>query len=103
MDPKSRFHAIIKSVSSNYYNVQNELTFERNLGLVEISDDSTLEIIKIKVIPYDGFHKDIEYIITLKFQELDNFPFIYIDSEIYDKIKTTKYLKNKGNIKVDIS
>jgi len=87
--PIKRLHVIMKAVYNNYYN---------DLGKTNIEDDSTLDIIKINVIPHEGFHKNIPYIITLKFQEYNKFPFIYIDSILYDKIKTTQYLQNKGKI-----
>ena len=105
-----RFANIVKIVNSEYFN---------DLGKVEliINDniDMTLwvnsllrnDIIKFKIIPHEGIHKNIEYILTIKFQE-QNWPHIwpfgsiccvatiYIDSEIYDKIKTIQYLQNKG-------
>ena len=37
-----------------------------------------------------------KYTITIKFQEDRNWPLVYIDSEIYDKIKTNQYLQGKG-------
>ena len=86
--PIKRFHDIIKAVYSNYY---------EDLGKIEITDDSTLEIVKIKVIPHEGFHKNVEYTITCKFQEINSWPLIFIDSEMYDKIKTNQYLQNKGS------
>ena len=44
---KSRFHAIIKSVYSNYYNVHSEQSFVRDFGLFD-NDINTFEIINIK-------------------------------------------------------
>jgi hypothetical protein len=82
-----RFHCISKTIYSNYYS---------DLGDTELTDDSTLENIKIKVIPNEGIHAKLEYTITIKFQEEDNWPLIYIDSEIFDKIKTNQYLQNQG-------
>jgi len=86
--PIRRFAHLVKVINSTYFN---------DLGKIEliINDDIQIDIIKIKVIPYQGIHKDIEYIITIKFQE-SNWPFVYIDSEIYDKIKTLQYIENKG-------
>lgn len=84
-----RFHNISKAVYSNYYS---------NLGDTEITEDSNLENVKIKVIPNEGIHANIEYTITIKFQEEENWPLVYIDSEIFDKIKTNQYLQNKGKI-----
>lgn len=70
----------------------------KDLGETEmiINDDTTIDHFKIKVKPHEGFHKDIEYIITVQFHEQDTWPYVYIDSELYDKIKTPQYLKNKG-------
>ena len=86
-----RFHNISKAIYGNFFS---------DLGITEITDDSTLEDIKIKVIPNEGIHSNLEYTITIKFQEEGNWPLVYIDSEIFDKIKTNKYLKNKGKVGV---
>jgi len=80
---------ISKSIDNGYY---------EDLGKIGIMEESTLEIIKITCIPHEGIHKNLEYIITIKFQEDGNWPFVYIDSEIYDKIKTTQYLQEKGRV-----
>ena len=73
-----RFANIVKIVNSEYFN---------DLGKVEliINDniDMTLwvnsllrnDIIKFKIIPHEGIHKNIEYILTIKFQE-QNWPHI---------------------------
>ena len=87
--PIKRFHDISKAIYSKYYS---------NLGLTEIIDDSTLEVVKIKVIPSEGIHAKVDYIITLKFQENGNWPIVNIDSKIFDKIKTNQYLQNKGKV-----
>lgn len=86
MNKITRYNNIIKSFYKNYYN---------NLGNVQIIHDNiNLDIIKFMVIPFEGIHKDIKYIITLKWNEENKWPLIYIDSDIYDKIKTNQYLKN---------
>jgi hypothetical protein len=84
-----RFRNIINKINDDYY---------KDLAKVELysNEENTLEVIKIKVIPYEGIHKNIEYILTIKFQEPSSWPFVYIDSILYDKIKTTRYLKNQG-------
>jgi hypothetical protein len=69
-----------------------------DLGKTELIDEYTLENIKISVVPNEGFHEHIEYIITIKFQEEGNWPLVYIDSELYDKIKTNQYLQGKGSV-----
>jgi hypothetical protein len=84
-----RFHNISKAVYSNFFS---------DLGITEITDNTTLEDIKIKVIPNEGIHANLEYTITIKFQEEGNWPYVYIDSEIFDKLKTNQYLKNKGKV-----
>jgi hypothetical protein len=83
-----RFQDITKAIYKDYYTDLGEIDF--------IDEDITLENIKISVVPYEGIHKDVKYIITIKFQEEGLWPCIYIDSEIYDKIKTNQYLKEKG-------
>jgi len=83
------FRDIIKSVYNGYY---------IDLGQTDVLEESTLENIKINVIPHEGVHKNVNYIITIKFQEEDNWPLIYIDSEIFDKIKTNQYLQDKGRV-----
>lgn len=82
-----RFYNISKAVEGKHYS---------DLGEIEIMEDSTLEELKIKVVPNEGIHAEIEYTITIKFQEEGNWPLVYIDSEIFDKIKTSQYLQNKG-------
>ena len=85
-----RFKDIIKAVCEGFYT---------DLGKTSImEDESTLENIKLSVVPHEGVHKDVNYIITIKFQEEGKWPLIYIDSEIFDKIKTPQYLLNKGKV-----
>ena len=83
------FRNITRAVYSGYYT---------DLGQIELIDESTLENIKISAVPHEGVHKDMKYIITIKFQEEGNWPLIYIDSDIYDKIKTNRYLQEKGRV-----
>jgi hypothetical protein len=85
-------HKIYSEIISNLFN-----DYYKDLGSVSLSDDSgdNINIIKIKVVPFEGFHKEKEYIITLKFID-DKWPLVYIDSDIYDKIKTKQYLENRG-------
>ena len=87
--PVKRFRNISRAVYGNHYS---------DLGVTEITDDSTLQDIKIKVIPREGIHAEKEYTITVKFQEEGSWPCVYIDSEIFDKIKTNQYLQNKGKV-----
>ena len=82
-----RFRDISKSIYTGYYT---------DLGQTGIIEESTLENIKISCIPHEGIHEKIKYTITIKFQEEGNWPLIYIDSDIYDKIKTSRYLQNSG-------
>ena len=84
-----RFRDITKAVYGGYYT---------DLGNTEIMDESTLENIKLRVVSHEGVHKDIQYIITIKFQEEGNWPLVYIDSDIYDKIKTKNYLQERGRV-----
>jgi hypothetical protein len=87
--PIKRFHDISKAVYGKYYS---------DLGETEITDDSNLEVVKIQVIPNEGIHAKVYYTITLKFQEQGSWPVVNIDSEIFDKIKTSQYLQNKGKV-----
>jgi hypothetical protein len=84
-----RFHNISKAVYGNYY---------IDLGETSITDDSSLEEVKINVIPNEGIHAKLKYTITIRFQDEGNWPLVYIDSDIFDKIKTGHYLQNKGKI-----
>jgi hypothetical protein len=79
------FHCISKAIYSDYY---------KDLGVVELSDDSTLETLKVIVTPHEGFHKDVSY--TIKF-ESDGWPGIFVDSILFDKIKTKQYIANRGH------
>jgi len=82
---------IVKSLISENYNDLGTITYDL--------DDDITKII-IKVIPHEGVHKDIEYILTLKYRKDSNenttWPGIYVDSELFNKIKTNRYLKNNG-------
>ena len=81
------FHEISKAVYTNRY---------ETLGLVTIDDISTMKTIILNVIPHDGFHKDIQYNITLKYHDDNSWPYLYIDSDIFNQIKTLRYINNKG-------
>ena len=84
-----------------FYNISNAIYITKyyaDLGETEITEDSTINNLKIKVIPHEGIHSHLEYTITIKFQEENNWPLIYIDSEIFDKIKTNQYIQNKGKV-----
>jgi hypothetical protein len=87
MQSLKRFYIILQSINENNYS---------DLGEVDIVEGSTLDNLQIKVIPNEGIHANIEYIITIKFQEDGQWPLVYIDSEIYNKIKTNQYLQNRG-------
>ena len=87
-----RYYDIIKSMSSDLY---------KGLGEIELippedSEENNIEKIKITFIPKEGIHADLKYTITIKFRNDGEWPLVYIDSEIYDKIKTTRYLNGKG-------
>ena len=47
-----KFCCISKAIYGNYY---------ENIASVEVLDESTLEIMKIKLIPCEGIHANIEY------------------------------------------
>ena len=85
-----RFYNIAKSFNNNYYD---------DLGKIIIDNDElSLDFIKFTVIPFEGIHKNIKYTVTLKYKEDNNWPLIFIDSDIFDRIKTKQYLKNKGKV-----
>lgn len=81
------FRAIYKSAITGYY---------ADLGSVEIVESDDVGIIKLIVTPNEGVHSGIPYTITCKMQDVDEWPLLYIDSAIYDKIKTSQYLNNRG-------
>lgn len=83
-----RFCAISKSIYGRKY---------VDLGETEILEDSTIEVLKIKVIPHEGVHKNKEYVLTLQFQD-EGWPLIFVDSELFDKIKTPQYVQKKGKV-----
>ena len=86
MENHRRFIHLVKVIDNKYF---------KDLGDIELIDEDNINILKIKVVPHEGIHKDIEYILTIKFQE-NSWPLVYIDSEIFDKIKTKQYLENRG-------
>jgi hypothetical protein len=84
-----RYFSIISAFYNNHF---------RDLGKVKLIEESNnINDIKFTVIPYEGIHKDKQYIVTLNFYN-DKWPFVFIDSEIYDKIKTNQYIQNKGKV-----
>ena len=85
--PIQKFRVISKAVYGKYYD---------DLGKIEIAEDSTLEDIKISAIPREGIHAKVKYTMTLKFQEEGSWPLVFIDSEIFDRIKTVQYVLNVG-------
>jgi len=87
--PLRRFRNIERAVFSKFY---------ADLGETELTEESTLDCIKIKVVPHEGVHAKREYTITIQFQEEGNWPRVLIDSEIFDRIKTGQYLQNKGKV-----
>jgi len=78
--------AISRAIQDGFYN---------DLGEVELCE-CVLEEFKIKVIPHEGHHAGVEYIITLKWEE--EWPLVFIDSAIFDRIKTNQYLQNRGKV-----
>ena len=85
--PLKRIKNIWTSIDTGYY---------ADLGQTAFLEESTLENIKISCIPHEGIHAKLTYTITIKFQGDGEWPLVYIDSEIYDKIKSTRYLTGKG-------
>ena len=85
--PLKRYLNIRTSINTCYY---------ADLGQVDVIEENTLDNIKLSCIPHEGIHANLIYIITIKFQGDGEWPLVYIDSEIYDKIKTSQYLKGKG-------
>lgn len=79
---------IQRAINHNYYN---------DLGSLEFIEQDTMDTLKIKVIPQYGFHKHEEYFITLHIRS-DEWPLVFIDSVLFDKVKTNQYLKNKGKV-----
>ena len=88
MEQQKRAYDIIKSVNNEYY---------RDLGVVEINEESNIEQMVIEVTPHEGFHKEKKYFISLKFQD-NEWPLVFIDSELFDRVKTNQYLNNQGKV-----
>ena len=74
------------------------LDYYKDIGIVEFIENDKLDTIQIKVIPHEGFHINEPYFLKLYFSNLEQeiYPYIYIDSIHFDKIKTNQYLKNQG-------
>ena len=68
----------------------------KDIALVEDIECENVNIIKLKVIPHENFHRDVPYYITLKFNDDNSWPLLYVDSIFFDKLKTKQYLLNKG-------
>jgi hypothetical protein len=84
-----RYFNIISAFYNNYF---------KDLGNVKLIEESNnINDIKFTVIPFEGIHKDKEYTVILNFYD-EKWPLIFINSEIYDKIKTNQYLQNKGKV-----
>ena len=83
-----RYRDIAKAVSDNKYEEQGE---------VELTGDSTTEVMRLIVVPRDGFHQGHPYTLTIKFYD-PHWPRLFIDSPIYDRIKTNQYWNNQGRV-----
>jgi hypothetical protein len=57
-----RFANIVKIVNSEYFN---------DLGKVELIINDNIDIIKFKIIPHEGIHKDIEYYYIILISHID--------------------------------
>jgi hypothetical protein len=95
IEQQKRLISIFEAISNNFY---------ESLGSVELLENDDINIIHLKVIPYEGFHSNKPYFLKLNFQQqsencskFSEYPLIYIDSELFDKIKTNQYLKNQGD------
>jgi len=87
--------------SNNFQKIYREIGIAVNnnaipFGETELLEESTTETIVINHTPSDGIHADIPYKLTLKLQADGSAPRIFIDSVIFDKIKTNQYNKNRG-------
>ena len=76
------FRSIGRAIRSDMY---------KDLGLVEMVEDCSLDAIQFDVVPHEGVHKGIPYRITLKIDNIQNWPKLFVDSAIYDRIKTSQY------------
>ena len=85
--PLKRVRNIRTSIDTGYY---------ADLGQIDFIEESTIENIKLSCIPHEGFHAKLKYTFTVKFRNDGEWPLVYIDSEKYDKIKTSRYLSGKG-------
>jgi hypothetical protein len=89
----------MNELTKKYYEISSAISNEYyvDLGLVDFHEENDdMSLLKINVLPHEGIHKGKQYCITLKFQDDNEWPSIFIDSEIFDKIKTNQYLNNQG-------
>ena len=88
MESQKTYHNILKAVHDDFY---------KDLGKIEFIENENVTEIQIKVRPHEGIHKDKEYNLRLKFQTISlAWPYVFIDSPIYDPIKTERYIKDSG-------
>lgn len=66
-------------------------------GNIEIDESTNMSEIVLNIIPNNGFHANLTIILTLKISD-QCFPLIYVDSPIYDKLKTKNYINNQGSL-----
>lgn len=81
-------YSLVKAVEENKY---------IDLGITEVVEESTLEIFRLNVTPYEGLHRDKPYQLSICFQR-EGWPKVMIDSPIFDRIKTSQYTKNLGKV-----
>lgn len=89
MNRLQRFCNIKKAFDTQFYDDLGVNTF--------LLQEENIDIITFIIKPHEGFHKNIDYKVKLYFYDIHNWPLIYINSDIYDKIKTNQYIKNKGS------
>ena len=79
--------------NTNIYNAIVE-EYYNNLGRVNYID-CDINKFEISVIPNEGIHRNTSYNLIFKF--IDNeFPKLFVNSPIFDRIKTNQYINNRG-------
>ena len=81
----SRIMNIITAIAEGYYN---------DLAKVNYINTGSINKLELHVKPYEGIHSNIPYHLIIKFINND-WPRIFVNSLIFDKIKTNQYLNNQ--------
>lgn len=93
MSELRRYRKIVKSLV--LLSIQSVYPLGK-ISFDEDEDSDDVNNIACTVKPHEGFHKNEIYKLNLIFRDNNQWPDVFVESDIFDKITTNQYKKNKG-------